>query len=131
MIDHVTYHVPHGALDDPELAEFLGILGLEEVEPKDKFEHGYKVRWFLPLENDLGGFGHPAIHLVDGDPPPTGTSPMHDQLALGHLCVIVPKRNYEWMKAIALNRQWLERDSGSGRVWLAFANLRVEARPDA
>lgn len=116
MIDHVTYHVPDGALDGDAVKMFMNALDLREIPADDPFEHGWKVRWFRPAAR----FGRtsPNVHLVETD---DGEC---DSLMLGHFCVVVSEQ-----RKTALSRSsWCERDSGSGRIWLAFQNLRVEVR---
>lgn len=120
-LDHVTYHVPPGTLDRRDLEEFFELLRFEEIEADDIFEHGWKVRWFRPFS------GGTAIHLVEGShQPENGVLIQHeDRLALGHFCVHVGKRRLEQLKEL----KYCERNSGSGRIWLTYANLRVEVRP--
>jgi hypothetical protein len=122
MIDHVTYHVAPGTLDDPDLPLFLEAIGLKEVEPDDPFEHGWKVRWF----RSWGVRNRTTIHLVEGTFNPSGTLFQdQDDLVLGHFCVKVGATTYAALRAT----RWLDRDSGSGRIWMKFNNLRVEVRP--
>lgn len=119
MINHVTYHVPAGTLERPDLDVFMRLTGLREIEPNDSFEHGWKVRWFM-----TEAARRPLIHLVESD------DGEQDLLALGHFCVNVGSRAVvRAMARDAKGEGWLERDSGSGRIWLKFANLRVEVRP--
>jgi hypothetical protein len=129
MIDHITYHVPPGTLADPALKDFMSLLGFEEIEPNDPFEHGWNVRWWrVDHDTDADRRRTPAIHLVEGEVPSRITP--YDRLCLGHFCV---KKGSGWAvtdTAVAARAKgWLERDSDSGRIWLAFANLRIEVRP--
>lgn len=119
MIDHVTYHVPVGTLADPDLESFMRSIGLREIPADDVFEHGWKVRWFRGYKVDVFGSRSvpPNLHLVEhGDMP--------DVLSLGHFCVVIPNVQKELLARTA----WCVRNSGSGRIWLEFANLRVEVR---
>jgi hypothetical protein len=119
MIDHVTIHVHEGTLDREDLTDFMVLIGLSEIPPNDPFEHGWKVRWF----RQLIGSGYsppsaPAVHLVETD------DGEEDLPNLGHFCVIVPAKRKEWLA----KTEFCERDSGSGRIWLRFENIRVEVR---
>jgi hypothetical protein len=133
MINHVTIHVPAGTLDDPDLARFMMALGFHEVQPDDPFEHGWKVRWWRQAQRQglLGPFPDPkwttTLHLVEGEwAESEEVTRRQDQYALGHFCVAGwGQISYQ---ALAGSR-WCVRDSGSGRVWLQFANIRVEVRP--
>lgn len=119
-LDHITYHVPAGTLERRDLLSFFRTIGMEEVSADDEYEHGWDVRWFAPFIDGDEPAKRPLIHLVesgDGE---------QDALALGHFAVKGPVRA---VAARASKRGWLERDSGSGRIWLAYANLRVEVRP--
>lgn len=125
-IDHITYHVEPGTLANPDLIGFMKLLGFEEIEPNDPFEHGWNVRWFrTDHDTDADRKRTPAIHLVEGEVP-SGITPF-DRLVLGHICV--KGHGIVAITTRARAKGWLERDSGSGRIWLAFANLRVEVRP--
>lgn len=122
MIDHVTVHVMSGWLrGNPDVwTKFFDLLGMVEVEPNDKYEHGYNVRWWAP--NDLADTPEkPYIHLVeteDGE---------RDLLSLGHFCVSGIKPASIRLRAERLGV--MERFSGSGRCWLSYAGVRVEVRP--
>jgi hypothetical protein len=109
------------------------ILGFEEIEPDDPFEHGWNVRWFkmdpTPVWRDgepVPQAGQPKLHLVEGDVP-SGITPF-DRLCLGHFCVRVGD-DMDALGRAAEQSGFIERDSGSGRIWLAFGGLRVEVRP--
>lgn len=121
MIDHVTYHVPPGTLERPDLEVFMMALGLQEINTDDPFEHGWNVRWFSTLEP-----GQPALHLVEGTHDVDTGVVTQDLLGLGHFCVrgLSPSRLRGLKKTT-----WIQRDSGSGRIWLGLGNLRVEVRP--
>lgn len=109
MINHVTYHLTPSGLKG--VGDLMGALGFQEVEPDDPFEHGYDVRWFKRA-------GSPLVHFVsDGDL-------IGDELRLGHICVLVNMLVWQWSKTC----KYLTRDSGSGRIWLGYDNLRVEIR---
>lgn len=116
MLDHVTYHVPAGALNGDAVKMFMSALDFREIPPDDPFEHGWKVRWFAPTAR----FGRTStnVHLVETD------DGEQDILMLGHFCVVLTERR----KLALAQSSWCERDSGSGRIWLAYANLRVEVR---
>lgn len=122
MINHVTYHVEPGTLSKRDLQSFMSMLGLKEVPPDDSYEHGWNVRWFeSPLATGYSSDVIPLIHLIETD------DGERDSLALGHFCI--SGRSLEPIKAMSAAEGWLERDSGSGRIWLAFGGLRVEVRP--
>lgn len=135
VIDHITYHVPPGTLGDPdvnpELQQFMNSLGLYEIPANDKFEHGWRVRWWKASSppNFFIVRTAPALHLVEGETKnpndPLGLDGRGDQLVLGHLCISGNLARFEALKT----SKWLTRNSGSGRIWLQFANLRVEVRP--
>lgn len=139
MINHVTYHVLPEVLHDPELAAFMRHIGLTELDNpalRDTKEAGYDVRWFAHMRVAAAGstsLREPAgavLHLVatdDGD---------RDLIGLGHFCVTIGRERYN----VARLSKWCVRDSGSGRVWLAFPvqpgrgelhdeAIRVEVRP--
>lgn len=115
VINHVTYHVPAGTLDDPNLSKLMSSLGLEEVDALDPFEHGWKVRWWRAWYRT----SKVMLHLVETD------DGEQDMLSLGHFCISGNRERYETLKA----SRWCTRNSGSGRIWLEFANLRIEVRP--
>jgi hypothetical protein len=80
MIQHVTYHLSWDELGYTTLAEIMELIGFQEVEPNDPFEHGYRVRWF---RNPQPGTAAVLIHFVaDGAAQDLG-------LGLGHFCVTV------------------------------------------
>jgi hypothetical protein len=122
MIDHVTYHLSSAALGYPQLSEIMGLLGFEEVEPTDPFEHGYMVRWFRRIDpvGRKGFWELPLIHFVaDGNS-------LDVSLGLGHFCVTgLGEEGYK--RACASD--YCARNSGSGRAWLEYDRLRVEVRP--
>lgn len=119
MIDHVTYHIGRLAITDRRLTGFMNLLGFEEVEPDDPFEHGYQVRWFESLTEVATGFYGPKIHFVaDG-------AACDVKLGLGHFCIIVGGERYDRITQSA----FCVRQSGSGRAWMEFDRIRVEVRP--
>jgi hypothetical protein len=125
MIDHVTYHVVPGTLERIDLKSFMLALGLEEIEAAESVPEGWRVRWFARPDYLPGN--QTVLHLVEtprsAQIPNAGNG---DKLGLGHFCVTgVGLDRYNGFKAT----RWLDRDSGSGRIWLRFANLRVEVRP--
>lgn len=127
VLNHVTIHVPPGTLADPDLEEFWELLGFREVKPDDIHEHGWNVRWFRIPWRLWGAESSPAIHLVEGIHFPKPCDPeSHDRdvPALGHICVssCVGYKTLEQSK-------FLQRSSGSGRIWVGLANIRVEVRP--
>lgn len=119
MIDHITIHVLPGTLNNEIWTKFFALLGMVEVPADDEYEHGYNVRWwkFDPLPASY----HPKVHLVETD------DGERDDLALGHFCVSGIEPGEIRLKAMRLGV--LERDSGSGRIWLSYAGVRVEVRP--
>lgn len=126
IIDHITIHVPEPTLNTAWTANFFTLLGFEEIDPNDSFEHGYSVRWFRVPRPDRPPFGEPGpqrspdVHLVESD---TGEQ---DLLALGHFCIKAESASrFNMMRASS----YCVRDSGSGRIWLEHANIRVEVRP--
>lgn len=133
-VDHVTFHVPHGTLASGETGygvdDFWDMLGLAEIEPQETPFAG-KVRWFalrsqLREETDL-----PLVHLIEASPPrPYSDYGAHDQIVLGHICIATQRAHFEFIREEAAIKHWLERDSGSGRIWVRYANIRVEVRPD-
>lgn len=126
MIDHLTYHVPPGTLNHPELLLFMKTLGLIEIPADDPFEHGWEVRWFRHFRNEPPY--QVRLHLVQGEHDfPDMSKADRDELILGHFCI--SGMEVEQIRAKAREMEWLDRDSGSGRIWLRFANLRVEVRP--
>jgi hypothetical protein len=131
MINHITIHVPDGTLDDPDLARFMNALAFNETPANDPFEHGWKVRWWRQSQRAglLGSFPDPRyttnLHLVEGWAEGMGRGDK-DELSLGHICV--SGWGAIWFQAVA-NSRWCVRDSGSGRCWLQFANIRIEVRP--
>jgi hypothetical protein len=120
MIDHVTIHVTPGTLDDLDLTDFFWMLRMAEVAADDEYEHGWKVRWWAPFVDGDELPRKPYIHLVETD------DGEEDLPRLGHFCVRLDPR---LIRRTAERRGWLERDSGSGRIWVKFANIRVEVRP--
>lgn len=116
MLDHITVHVPEKTLDGDKIARFMSLIGFREIRPDDLYEHGYKVRWFTAI---FVGESSPNIHFVeteDGE---------QDMPALGHFCIKASKQK---IRDLASGR-FCVRDSGSGRIWLQMANIRVEVRP--
>lgn len=120
-LDHITYHVESGTLERRDLLTFFRMLGMEEVPADDRYEHGWYVRWFasVPVPGDL--YRLPYIHLIE-----TEESDDHDRLALGHFCI---QGDVDYLRNHPRAGDYIKRDSGSGRIWLQFANLRVEVRP--
>lgn len=124
MFDHVTYHVKPETLDGPGVKVFMSSIGFREIVAAESVPDGWKVRWFKrawPSET--------VIHLVEGEIE-KGTkwyrfTEHYDRLALGHFCVKVGHARYTMLR----RSRHCVRDSGSGRIWLEFANLRVEVRP--
>lgn len=117
MIDHVTYEVPKNTLARDVIAkhldDFFSYLDMEEVEADIKIEgEGWVVRWY----EDGEGI---QVHLVEGE------GKIQRDLGLSHFCVVVAPELFARAKA----SRYLERDSGSGRIWLAGPlKLRVEVR---
>jgi hypothetical protein len=122
MIDHVTYQVEPGTLDNPDLIKFMNALGLQQTRATEDVPEGWSVKWFQSIYRSLlGTFEERVkIHLVEkGDGP-------WDELVLGHFAISsVGSARYAALRATP----WCVRDSGSGRIWLEFVNLRVEVRP--
>lgn len=109
MIDHVTYEIDRGGLEDPDLGRFFAALDLLEVEPDGAIEKDWNVRWWSDEDGK-------TIHLVEGERPVT--------LGLAHFCIKgVGEKQYTELQ----HSEWLEHDSGSGRIWLSGPQgLRVE-----
>ena len=124
MINHVTVHVPPETLNDPALLTFMTMLRMEEVKPDDPFEHGWEVRWFKNKAAEPPAQTY--LHLVAGEHM-NHHGFVQDVLCLGHICIDAVE--VDMVRQIARQMGWLERDSGSGRIWLNFYNLRVEVRP--
>lgn len=112
MIDHITYEIDRDGLTDPDLGSFFAALGLLEVEPDEKIEKDYNVRWWQDEDGR-------QIHLVEGMRPTT--------LGLAHFCIKgVGRDDLEGLR----RSDWLEHDSGSGRIWLnGPQGIRVEVHP--
>lgn len=126
-INHITIHVPYGTLSDASLIdEFMALIGFAELEPQEKAE-GLVIRWFEP-RGQINEY--PLLHLVEGRVKDGEiTHAVYNDLpALGHFCITTHREHYEHMRQ---SGKWLERDSGSGRIWLRFANIRIEVRPNA
>lgn len=123
MIDHITYHVPPGTLAEPELDVLMNILGFEEFPAAESVPDDWKVRWWKRSGQSLQNFREPDLHLVEGKTPDCAYN--HDLLCLGHFCVVVRPSEFSYLKGT----RWCFRDSGSGRIWVGFANIRVEVRP--
>lgn len=121
MLDHLTVHVQKGVLSHPALISFMSVIGYREVEPDDPmYEHDLPVKWFAPI---FTGPVDVKIHLVEGL---NEDGLAYDKLALGHFCIRMTKSK---VQEIARRGRYVTRDSGSGRIWLGFANIRVEVRP--
>lgn len=121
IIDHVTYEVPVGALAGTELSYFFtDILGMKEVPPDHAIEKNWNVRWWEDDDNF-------QIHLVEpGLDAPVGVNPI--LLGLGHFCIVVDEKHFK----AATECRFLERNSGSGRIWLCGpCGIRVEVRPQS
>lgn len=131
MVDHVTVHVPAGTLDGDGIERFMHMIDFNEVDANDPlYTHEHVVRWFKAWENPAHPRVQPLIHFVEGTPPPElKKNGVYDQLVLGHICVAMPVRRMMLVSRLAREAGWLARDSGSGRIWLQFANIRVEVRP--
>lgn len=129
-VDHITFHLSRDELGYTVLAEIMELVGFEEVEPDDPFEHGYNVRWFRRVEGAWASgipLGSPSlqkapkIHFVaDG-------ASLDVKLGLGHFCVVVGRERFEACR----RSDYCSRDSGSGRCWLEYngGRLRIEVRP--
>jgi hypothetical protein len=118
VLQHVTYHLSQEALGYICLGEIMELVGFEEVEPNDHFEHGYQVRWFCDTQTSA----LPFIHFVAGGPNE------HAALGLGHFCVAgLGADRY----AACCASDYCVRESGSGRAWLEYdgGRLRIEVRP--
>jgi hypothetical protein len=127
-LNHVTYHVPAGTLEHPYLTDLMNMLGLHEIDPKDPFEHGWEVRWWTDDKWDPSRGMN--VHLVEGhnqDKPVLSSDLDQDLLDLGHFCVkLNDQERYDKLRG---SSRFLQRDSGSGRIWVGFSNLRIEVRP--
>jgi hypothetical protein len=78
-------------------------------------EKGWQVRWWR------GPFDNTTIHLVESEEGQPVVA-----LGLGHFCCFVDRAIFHDL----IESVYLERDSGSGRIWLAGpSGLRVEVRP--
>lgn len=111
-IDHITYQVDDNHVHDPEIADFMHLLDLVEVDPSvDIKEKGWNVRWF----QDDEGF---QVHLVGG--------PNTPEASLSHFCIKIGVVRF----GMCRRSKWLEHDSGRGdRIWLKGPhNIRVEVR---
>lgn len=125
-INHITVHVPYGTLSSASLIdEFMALLGFREIEPEEKVE-GLNIRWFEP-QGQINEF--PILHLVEGRLKDNEVTHglFHDLPALGHFCITTHQEHFDHIRN---SEKWVERDSGSGRIWLRFANIRVEVRPN-
>jgi hypothetical protein len=120
VLQHVTYHLSQEALGYTCLGEIMELVGFEEVEPNDHFEHGYQVRWFRPTRADEPYAT--LIHFVAGGPNE------HAALGLGHFCVA--RLGVDRYTACCAS-DYCVRESGSGRAWLEYdgGRLRIEVRP--
>lgn len=115
MIDHVTYEIPKGALDAPNLGAFFATLNLHEVKPSEEIEgKGWRVRWW---EDENGR----QVHLVESD------HEIRSRFTLSHFCVTGVGRD---LFNQLLDCEWTEHyTDGSERVWLAHpVGVRVEVR---
>lgn len=117
-MDHLTYQVPVDDLYSDEMAEFMALVGMEEVPVNlhiDPVDADYVVRWF----EDVQGMGIRLVGVGDEQLP----------VGLGHWCVKLPPPDFAHCAA----SRWLERhnpDSPLGRLWLyGPAGLRVEVQP--
>lgn len=119
-IDHVTYDVPSlEALKSDRWARFFDVIEMHEIEPDAEIEGDYDVRWFAP-DDDKGA----VIHLVVNNELRFPRS-----LGMGHFCAIISREGYAAARA---SEDWVERDSGSGRIWLFGPHcIRVEVRPES
>jgi hypothetical protein len=113
MIDHVTYELNEQTLHSVDVTRFLYALGMVEVRPDAAIEAEYDVRWFKYQYQDF------YVHLV------ARVDFVIRAKLWDHFCAIVqPDRYGELAKS-----KWLERDSGSGRIWLSGpGGIRVEVR---
>lgn len=112
MINHVTYQLTPEGLKS--IGGLMSVLGFQEVEPDDPFEHGYDVRWFKRA-------APPLIHFVSEAMSARRPWP---NLGLGHFCVMVSPEVYKRCAGSA----YCSRNSGSGRIWLEWDKVRVEVR---
>jgi hypothetical protein len=114
-VDHVTYEIPLGHLNDPHWDEFFGYLGMTEVEPDPVIEKNWRVRWWTDSHGTL-------VHIVEGDL--MGFSACR---GLGHFCIEVDENIYQLLK----DSEWREQiGSGEQRIWLGGpSGIRVELRP--
>jgi hypothetical protein len=111
VIDHVTYEVAEDVLKSEELGQFFRDLGMLEAVPDPKIEKHYNVRWFSYLDEGT------IVHVV-ARAKYTIRARLWD-----HLCI---KTSPECFGELARSK-WLERDSGSGRIWLEGpGGIRVE-----
>jgi hypothetical protein len=116
MIHHITYQLREDEIGSPELAEFMSLLDLIEIEPQESVPEGWRVRWFADR-------GYPAIHFVSV-PFLSSRWLAPAGWGLGHFCVDLPAEGIERARASG----WCVRDSGSGRIWLQWGPVRVEVR---
>lgn len=118
LVDHVTYQIPHGEMPDTRdsvdnLGSFFSLLEMTEVQPEQKVEEGWTVRWF----EDMWGF---QIHIVEAEN--NMYDPQLPSIGLGHFCAHVTQASFDEIKA-----NHADHDSGSGRVWIEGPfGLRVE-----
>lgn len=127
-IDHVTIHVPQGVLAGATgVFSFFEMLNFQEVDPEEAPE-GLAVRWFQPKETPM----MPLVHLVEGHVPDDFTKyGLFDQPVLGHFAIATSQEHMDYIEEFSRANGWLERNSGSGRFWLRFANIRVEVRHES
>jgi hypothetical protein len=137
-VNHVTFQLKPAAINTNKapggkrviegdlLADVMTLIGFEEIEPDDPFEHGYIVRWFRPRHR-LGITVCPVIHFVAVEGKDARKWPWSKvHLGLGHFCVVGLGED-AYRAAIASD--YLLRDSGSGRAWLLYDSVRIEIRP--
>lgn len=110
-ITHFTYQVPFNYINRTEVDSFFkDALGMLEMKPDRSIEKNYNVRWFqFPSDAVM-------LHLVEN-----GSG--YVRMPFDHFCIRTSPDRYR----VLASSEWLERDSGSGRIWLKGPlGIRVE-----
>lgn len=129
MIDHVTFEVWDEAIRSGNLENFLTRLGLKQIDVQEDVPVGWNVAWYTDAfidrsPKDGSTVYSRILHFVEvppGDRMHPNESPY---LGAGHFCVDVPYQMYKELEGT----DWVERNSGSHRLWLRAYGLRVEVR---
>lgn len=116
-VNHLTLEVSEGTINlEGDVAHLFGeLLQWERIPVEEDVPDDWRVEWWKSPD----GF---VLHLVEVPGFPTGAN-----LGVGHICICVGNRTWEHFDR---SNDYVERNSGSGRIWLNCRGIRIELRSE-